>query len=165
MCVDISWESSCKSWRHSSDRRCNCYFWRSYNINTKVRCCLRAGWGPRAPPFWRSCFSIYTTYIFIVSRGRYTTKIYPSFLQLHGKTYDYKIPYTTILRIFLLPHRDNRFIFFVVRMVVFVETFWKIKWSNIQYHTVHENEYINPLSASTPWWVKLFGIRQRKKIK
>ncbi|XP_046840265.1 FACT complex subunit SSRP1-like isoform X2 [Xenia sp. Carnegie-2017] len=50
----------------------------------------------------------------LTPRGRYTTKIYPTFLQLHGKTYDYKIPYTTILRIFLLPHRDNRFVFFVV---------------------------------------------------
>ncbi|XP_028418489.1 FACT complex subunit SSRP1-like [Dendronephthya gigantea] len=50
----------------------------------------------------------------LTPRGRYTTKIYPSFLQLHGKTYDYKIPYTTILRIFLLPHRDNRFVFFVI---------------------------------------------------
>ena len=59
--------------------------------------------------------SISLVFILCISRGRYTTKIYPTFLQLHGKTYDYKIPYTTILRIFLLPHRDNRFVFFVVR--------------------------------------------------
>ena len=35
-------------------------------------------------------------------------------MQLHGKTFDYKIPYTTILRLFLLPHRDGRQMFFVV---------------------------------------------------
>ena len=35
-------------------------------------------------------------------------------MQLHGKTFDYKIPYKTILRLFLLPHRDNRQMFFVV---------------------------------------------------
>ena len=41
-------------------------------------------------------------------------KVFPSFLQLHGKTYDYKIPYTSVLRLFLLPHKDQRFMFFVV---------------------------------------------------
>ena len=47
-------------------------------------------------------------------RGRYSMKVFPSFLQLHGKTYDYKIPYTSVLRLFLLPHKDQRFMFFVV---------------------------------------------------
>ncbi|XP_032236023.2 FACT complex subunit SSRP1 isoform X2 [Nematostella vectensis] len=50
----------------------------------------------------------------LTPRGRYTMKIFPTFVQLHGKTYDYKIPYTTILRIFLLPHKDH--MFFVVSM-------------------------------------------------
>ena len=50
----------------------------------------------------------------IFIRGRYDIKIYPKFLQLHGKTFDYKIPYTTILRFFLLPHKDDKFMFFVV---------------------------------------------------
>ncbi|CDQ83082.1 unnamed protein product [Oncorhynchus mykiss] len=36
--------------------------------------------------------------------------IYPSFL--HGKTFDYKIPYTTVLRLFLLPHKDQRQMYF-----------------------------------------------------
>ena len=52
----------------------------------------------------------------LTPRGRYDIKIYPSFLQLHGKTFDYKIPYTTILRLFLLPHRDGRQMFFVVSL-------------------------------------------------
>lgn len=47
-------------------------------------------------------------------RGRYTIKCYPTFLQLHGKTFDYKIPYDTINRLFLLPHNDQRQMFFVV---------------------------------------------------
>ena len=51
----------------------------------------------------------------IYFRGRYDIKLYPTFLQLHGKTFDYKIPYTTILRLFLLPHKDGRQMFFVVR--------------------------------------------------
>ena len=45
---------------------------------------------------------------------RYDIRIYPSFLHLHGKTFDYKIPYTTVLRLFLLPHKDQRQMFFVV---------------------------------------------------
>uniref|UniRef100_A0AAZ3S9I1 FACT complex subunit SSRP1 n=1 Tax=Oncorhynchus tshawytscha TaxID=74940 RepID=A0AAZ3S9I1_ONCTS len=31
---------------------------------------------------------------------------------LHGKTFDYKIPYTTALRLFLLPHKDQRQMYF-----------------------------------------------------
>ncbi|CAH1802193.1 unnamed protein product [Owenia fusiformis] len=52
----------------------------------------------------------------LTPRGRYDIKIYPTFLQLHGKTFDYKIPYTTVLRLFLLPHKDNRQMFFVVSL-------------------------------------------------
>ncbi|CAC5394919.1 SSRP1 [Mytilus coruscus] len=51
----------------------------------------------------------------LTPRGRYDIKIYQTFLQLHGKTFDYKIPYTTVLRLFLLPHKDGRQVFFVMR--------------------------------------------------
>jgi len=40
--------------------------------------------------------------------------MYPSFLRLHGKSYDYKIPYTTMIRMFLLPHNDQRSVYFVI---------------------------------------------------
>uniref|UniRef100_A0A9J7ZEN9 FACT complex subunit SSRP1 n=1 Tax=Cyprinus carpio carpio TaxID=630221 RepID=A0A9J7ZEN9_CYPCA len=50
----------------------------------------------------------------LTPRGRYDIRIYPTFLHLHGKTFDYKIPYTTVLRLFLLPHKDQRQMFFVV---------------------------------------------------
>lgn len=52
----------------------------------------------------------------LTPRGRYEIKLFPTFLQLHGKTFDYKIPYTTILRLFLLPHKDGRQMYFVVRI-------------------------------------------------
>ncbi|XP_064613506.1 FACT complex subunit SSRP1-like isoform X2 [Liolophura sinensis] len=52
----------------------------------------------------------------LTPRGRYDIKIYPTFLQLHGKTFDYKIPYTTVLRLFLLPHKDGRQMFFVMSL-------------------------------------------------
>nr|XP_014353403.1 PREDICTED: FACT complex subunit SSRP1 [Latimeria chalumnae] len=34
----------------------------------------------------------------------------------HGKTFDYKIPYTTVLRLFVLPHKDQRQMFFVISL-------------------------------------------------
>lgn len=48
--------------------------------------------------------------------GRYDIKIFQTFFQLHGKTFDYKIPMSTVLRLFLLPHRDNRQMFFVLSL-------------------------------------------------
>lgn len=55
----------------------------------------------------------------LTPRGRYELKVYPTFLQLHGKTFDYKIPYNSILRVFILPHPDGRQMFFVVSFVRF----------------------------------------------
>lgn len=48
--------------------------------------------------------------------GRYDIKIFQSFFQLHGKTFDYKIPMSTVLRLFLLPHKDNRQMFFILSL-------------------------------------------------
>lgn len=50
----------------------------------------------------------------LTPRGRYDIKIFPTFIQLHGKTFDYKIPLDSILRLFLLPHKDGRQMFFVL---------------------------------------------------
>lgn len=46
--------------------------------------------------------------------GRHELRFYPGFFDLHGKSYDYKIPYNQITRGFLLPHKDNRQMYFVV---------------------------------------------------
>ncbi|XP_044734685.1 FACT complex subunit Ssrp1 [Chrysoperla carnea] len=52
----------------------------------------------------------------LTPRGRYDIKIFNTFFQLHGKTFDYKIPMSTVLRLFLLPHKDSRQMFFVVSL-------------------------------------------------
>ncbi|MCL4128187.1 UNVERIFIED_CONTAM: hypothetical protein GTU68_024625, partial [Idotea baltica] len=52
----------------------------------------------------------------LTPRGRYDMKMYPSFIQLHGKTFDFKIPTNTVIRLFLLPHLDGRQHFFVVSL-------------------------------------------------
>lgn len=49
-------------------------------------------------------------------RGRYDIKFYPTFVHLHGKTFDYKIPVSTIMRLILLPHKDQRQMFFCVNL-------------------------------------------------
>ncbi|KAJ2949235.1 hypothetical protein O0L34_g6185 [Tuta absoluta] len=52
----------------------------------------------------------------LTPRGRYDIKVFQTFFQLHGKTFDYKIPMSTVLRLFLLPHKDMRQMFFVVSL-------------------------------------------------
>ncbi|CAF2516960.1 unnamed protein product [Rotaria sp. Silwood2] len=52
----------------------------------------------------------------LVPRGRHELRFYPSFFDLHGKSYDYKIPYNQITRGFLLPHKDNRQMYFVLSL-------------------------------------------------
>ena len=52
----------------------------------------------------------------LTPRGRYDIKLFPSFIQLHGKTFDYKIPVSTVLRLFQLPHKDGRQAFFILSL-------------------------------------------------
>lgn len=52
----------------------------------------------------------------VTPRGRYDVKFFTDFIDLHGKTFDYKISYDHILRLFLLPHKDGRQMYFVMAM-------------------------------------------------
>ncbi len=52
----------------------------------------------------------------ITPRGRYDVKFFTDFVDFHGKTFDYKISYDHILRLFLLPHKDGRQMYFVVSL-------------------------------------------------
>jgi structure-specific recognition protein 1 len=52
----------------------------------------------------------------LTPRGRYDVDMFPEFLRLRGKTYDYKIVYSSISRLFLLP-KDDLHILFIVRSV------------------------------------------------
>merc|ERR1712029_681223 len=49
-------------------------------------------------------------------RGKYDITIYPTYFSLHGKTYDFKIPVSTVMRLFLLPHKDQRQMHFCVNL-------------------------------------------------
>lgn len=47
-------------------------------------------------------------------RGRYDIDMFPTFLRLRGKTYDYKVLYNSITQLFLLPKFDENHIQFIV---------------------------------------------------
>ncbi|KAF8520735.1 SSrecog-domain-containing protein [Hysterangium stoloniferum] len=49
-------------------------------------------------------------------RGRYDIDMFPKFLRLRGKTYDYKVLYSSITRLFLLPKFDENHIQFIVAL-------------------------------------------------
>ena len=49
-------------------------------------------------------------------RGRYYIKIFPTYIHLHGKTFDYKIQVQAVMRLLLLPHKDQRQMHFAVNV-------------------------------------------------
>ena len=51
----------------------------------------------------------------LTPRGRYDVDMFLDFLRLRGKTYDYKILYSSISRLFLLP-KDDQHVLFIVSM-------------------------------------------------
>jgi len=44
----------------------------------------------------------------LAPRGRYSIKIYPNLVHLHGKSFDYKILTASMVKLFMLPHHDGR---------------------------------------------------------
>jgi structure-specific recognition protein 1 len=51
---------------------------------------------------------------FLTPRGRYDVDMFPTFLRLRGKSYDYKINYSSITKLFMLPKPDDLHVIFVV---------------------------------------------------
>ena len=54
----------------------------------------------------------------LTPRGRYDVDMYPDFLRLRGRTYDYKIMYGSISKLFLLPKDDLHVLFIVSSIIV-----------------------------------------------
>ena len=61
---------------------------------------------------------VFNEVLVVTPRGRYDIDMFPSFLRLRGKTYDYKIAYTAITKLFLLPKGDDTFVQLIVRGVL-----------------------------------------------
>ncbi|OBZ68875.1 FACT complex subunit POB3 [Grifola frondosa] len=51
----------------------------------------------------------------LTPRGRYDVDMFPEFLRLRGKTYDYKIMYASISKLFLLP-KDDQHVLFIIQL-------------------------------------------------
>lgn len=52
----------------------------------------------------------------VVPRGRFDIDLYPNHIKLRGKTVDFKILYSSITRLFLLPKPDNVMVSFVMSL-------------------------------------------------
>lgn len=57
----------------------------------------------------------------LTPRGRYDVDMFLDFLRLRGKTYDYKILYSSISRLFLLP-KDDQHVLFIASTHYFLHT-------------------------------------------
>ncbi|KDQ09911.1 hypothetical protein BOTBODRAFT_36725 [Botryobasidium botryosum FD-172 SS1] len=57
---------------------------------------------------------VFKEVLVLTPRGRYDIDMFPTFMRFRGKTYDYKILYTSITRLFLLPKPDEIHVQFVV---------------------------------------------------
>ncbi|CAG8474080.1 6852_t:CDS:10 [Ambispora gerdemannii] len=57
---------------------------------------------------------LFSDILLLTPRGRYDIDMFPTFLRLRGKTYDYKIQYTSVIKLFLLPKLDDVHVMFVI---------------------------------------------------
>ncbi|TIA71594.1 hypothetical protein E3P77_02172 [Wallemia ichthyophaga] len=59
---------------------------------------------------------VFNDILVVTPRGRYEIDMYPTFIRLRGKTYDYKILYSSIRRLFVLPKTDEMHVLLVVAL-------------------------------------------------
>lgn len=101
---------------------------------------------------------------FIVPRGRYDFELFPNYVSLHGKSFDYKILYKSIRRMFLLPKPDELHLAFVISLDP------PIRQGNTSYpHLVlqfrrEEEETTVELNMGEEQLKERFGEKMEKKI-
>lgn len=59
---------------------------------------------------------VFKEVLVLTPRGRYDIDLFSQFLRLRGKTYDYKILYSSITQLFLLPKSDDIHVLFVIAL-------------------------------------------------
>lgn len=57
---------------------------------------------------------VFNDILVITPRGRYEIDMYPTFIRLRGKTYDYKILYSSINKLFVLPKTDDMHVLLIL---------------------------------------------------
>jgi len=58
--------------------------------------------------------AVFKTMPCLTPRGKYDVDMYPTFFRLHGQTYDYKINYSNIYKLTMLPRPDEKHMYFVI---------------------------------------------------
>ncbi|KAJ1655639.1 FACT complex subunit [Dispira simplex] len=58
--------------------------------------------------------AIFQEILCLTPRGRYDIDMFPMFLRLRGKTYDYKIGYDSVVKLFLLSKPDDMHMMFII---------------------------------------------------
>lgn len=122
--------------------------------------------------------------LFLTPRGRYDIDMYPTSLRLRGKTYDYKIQYEQIERIFSLPKPDDdhhllilqidpplrqgqtRYPFLVLQFVRDEETELELNVSEEDFEKKYKDRLKKTYDAPTPVVMAhcLRGLTERKLI-
>ncbi|KAA0184674.1 FACT complex subunit SSRP1 [Fasciolopsis buskii] len=96
-------------------------------------------------------------------RGRYDVKLYPTFFHLHGKSFDFKVPKSSITRLLMLPHPDYRQMFFVVQLDP------PIKHGQTRYHFVillfEKNSHVElEMTATDEWLDTHYGGKLTREV-
>ncbi|ODV82976.1 hypothetical protein CANARDRAFT_30444 [[Candida] arabinofermentans NRRL YB-2248] len=105
--------------------------------------------------------------LFLTPRGRYDIDMYDDFLRLRGKTYDYKIQYKQIQRIFTLPKLDQlhhlmilqvdpplrqgqtRYSFLTIQFTSLEETEVELNLNDDDYNLKYKNKLNKSYSSNT----------------
>ena len=93
----------------------------------------------------------------LTPRGRYDVDMFPDFLRLRGKTYDYKIVYSSISRLFLLP-KDDLHILFIVRSC---ECLHPVFFANVSSQSLASTFLFDKARLVTSTWSCNLAVRRR----
>ncbi|KAF2072011.1 hypothetical protein CYY_006674 [Polysphondylium violaceum] len=94
---------------------------------------------------------------FLIPRGRLDIEIYSTFLKLHGKTHDHKVPFENISRLFKLEKSDQKSIFYVISLEPPLRQ-GKTKYSHLLIQIPNEEETTLELNLTDEQLIKYKGL-------
>ncbi|KAL1743087.1 structure-specific recognition protein-domain-containing protein [Schizophyllum fasciatum] len=97
--------------------------------------------------------------LILTPRGRYDLDMFPDFLRLRGKTYDYKIVYTSISRLFLLAKDDNHVLFILGLNTPIRQG--QTRYSYLVMQFTHEEEITAELNMTDEQLAKYNGVLEK----
>lgn len=143
--LDLSWQNHvnggcwCKRWRVC------CYVWRNCDSYSKVSTVLLSGIFCSSMVF--ICHLYYVG--FSLCRGWYNVELYLSFLRLQRQANDFKIQYSSVVRLFLLPK--------VIYYLQFRSFFFFFFYPEVHFLCLMLEKLTCKLSIDQCWLVVFFG--------